>query len=256
MKPFAGTGKKGSIDGLSSLCRFDSPRGIAINSQSCLVGDLNCIRSISCKGIFFFFFLSFCFFPSLFYYYYSLFIVIYCVGLNPRVPVSPLSSSSSSLLPSSPDRPPLYHTTSYFTPSSSKSLASTQSSPSSPELLKHLSSSTEESPRRCTLSTPSTPSSSSSSSTLQPSPSSLLATRSLIPFKDLSKLEKIGEGLQGIVYKAEWNGQVIVYKQMKLLDTKVGEEKAHFERQFNVWQYDSSLSHIYLFFSLLFYFSY
>lgn len=65
--------------------------------------------------------------------------------------------------------------------------------------------------------------------------------------KDLSKLEKIGEGGQGIVFRAEWQGHTVIYKQMKL--TK-GDERKDFEREFSVWQYVSFYS------SLLFFFYY
>lgn len=41
----------GILDGKASLSRFDCPKGIAINSELCLVGDKNCVRVISVTGL-------------------------------------------------------------------------------------------------------------------------------------------------------------------------------------------------------------
>lgn len=59
---------------------------------------------------------------------------------------------------------------------------------------------------------------------------------SLIKLKDLSKLEKVGEGAQGIIYRAEWKGSIVIYKQVKLVTSR--DDKKEFMKEFNVWQYD------------------
>lgn len=41
----------------------------------------------------------------------------------------------------------------------------------------------------------------------------------IIKMKEMTKMEKVGEGEQGIVYKAEWRGITVLYKQMKLMNT-------------------------------------
>lgn len=55
--------------------------------------------------------------------------------------------------------------------------------------------------------------------------------------KDLSTLEKVGEGAQGVVYKTQWKDKVVVYKQMKSLLANTGEEKKDYTREFTVWRY-------------------
>lgn len=51
MKPFAGLeGDKGKKDGQLLQSRFFSPMGIAFGSKVCLVGDTNCVRSISLQS--------------------------------------------------------------------------------------------------------------------------------------------------------------------------------------------------------------
>lgn len=57
--------------------------------------------------------------------------------------------------------------------------------------------------------------------------------------KDLSNLEQVGEGAQGVVYKALWRRQVVIYKQMK--STK-GKEKKKFAVEFHVWWYAFNLT--------------
>lgn len=59
----------------------------------------------------------------------------------------------------------------------------------------------------------------------------------IIQMKELSNLERIGEGSQGIVYKAQWNGRMVIYKQMRLLTRNEGDEKKNFEMELAVWQY-------------------
>lgn len=66
-----------------------------------------------------------------------------------------------------------------------------------------------------------------------------LSPRSIIRMKDLSNLELIGEGAQGVVYKAEWTGQTVIYKKVKLQTKTEGEDKKNFQREFSVWQYVS-----------------
>lgn len=51
--------------------------------------------------------------------------------------------------------------------------------------------------------------------------------------KELLNLEKV-EGSQGVLYKAQWKGRLVIYKQVLL---KEGDEKREFEKEFRVWQY-------------------
>lgn len=50
MKPFAGSGARGALDGIPLQARFESPRGIAISPTTCFVSDTDCIRMLSIKG--------------------------------------------------------------------------------------------------------------------------------------------------------------------------------------------------------------
>lgn len=71
-------------------------------------------------------------------------------------------------------------------------------------------------------------------------------SRLLVKLKDLSNFEKVGEGSQGVVYRAKWQGNTVIYKQMKLVYS--GDDREEFMREFNVWQYvPSSLSLLTLF---------
>lgn len=63
---------------------------------------------------------------------------------------------------------------------------------------------------------------------------------------ELSHLEKIGEGTQGEVYKAHWQGQEVIYKKRKLPKPE-DEDKPLFQREFHAWQY--GLLFYYFFFS-------
>lgn len=62
--------------------------------------------------------------------------------------------------------------------------------------------------------------------------------RSTIKKSDLMNLEKIGEGSQGVVFRGQWQGQQIIYKQMKQLTSKEGEAKKAFAKEFDAWKYD------------------
>lgn len=66
-----------------------------------------------------------------------------------------------------------------------------------------------------------------------------LPLESIIRMKDLANLEKIGEGMQGVVYKAQWRGQVIIYKHIKrhVGDEKESFMKESFMKEFSVWRY-------------------
>lgn len=88
-------------------------------------------------------------------------------------------------------------------------------------------------------STPSSPTSEKSNSKSLPSSSSPLFARSMIPFKDLSNLELIGEGTQGEVYKAQWKGLEVTYKKVKLFIKTEDDDKKSFAKEFSVWQYVS-----------------
>lgn len=134
MKPLAGSGKKGLIDGDPKKSTFRKVRGIAVipSLEFCFVANRYCIRKITLS----------------------------CLPLS-AVPTLSISSSTPSSFP--------------------------------------------------------------------------IPTRSIIKITDLSNLEKVGEGAQGIVYRAEWQGNTVIYKQMKL--AKNNEERKDFIREFNVWQY-------------------
>lgn len=69
MKDFAGSGKKGALDGLPFCARFNLAKGIAVNSKECCVCDVDCIRVISTKGIFLY---SSFHFMSLYLFHFSL----------------------------------------------------------------------------------------------------------------------------------------------------------------------------------------
>lgn len=78
------------------------------------------------------------------------------------------------------------------------------------------------------------------SQTSSPPPSSIsVSSRLKIKMKELSNLTKVGQGSQGTVYRAEWRGIIVVYKQMKMV-TDSGDKK-EFLREFNIWQYVKNL---------------
>lgn len=60
----------------------------------------------------------------------------------------------------------------------------------------------------------------------------VVPARLLVKRKDLLNLEKVGGGAQGEVYRAQWKGNTVTYKQMKLVDAR-----EEFMEEFNVWQY-------------------
>lgn len=61
----------------------------------------------------------------------------------------------------------------------------------------------------------------------------------VIKKEELSNFEKIGQGSQGVVYKAQWMGQEVIYKEIKSTVLKAGEEKINsdFVKELLVWQY-------------------
>lgn len=65
--------------------------------------------------------------------------------------------------------------------------------------------------------------------------------RSTIKKRDLINLERVGEGSQGVLFRAQWLGQQVIYKQMKQLTSKEGEEKNAFVKEFEAWKYDLKL---------------
>lgn len=136
------------MDGIYSNARFDCPKGLAINSRECLVGDTNCLRLITLQGLFYI--------PFLLLYYCILTKILSPAPSIPNVvPVTkPRSQSSAAIMKS-----------------------------------------------------------------------------------ELTDLVKVGEGTQGRVFKGQWQGQQVIYKQMKSLITKEGEEKSAFMKEFNAWQY-------------------
>lgn len=67
-------------------------------------------------------------------------------------------------------------------------------------------------------------------------------SRGTIPKTDLINLERIGEGSRAVVFKAQWQGQQVVYKEIKPLTGNEGEEKKAFVREFDSWKYDLSPS--------------
>lgn len=83
------------------------------------------------------------------------------------------------------------------------------------------------------------PTASYASTSSEPPPSHSFPESLLIKKEELTNLEKIGEGTQGLVFKAEWQGQLVVYKQMKLIKSALNDvhDKTTFVREFNVWQY-------------------
>lgn len=52
---FAGSGRSERLDGEPLLSSFDCPKGIAINSNMCMIGDLNCTREVVIQGLNFIF---------------------------------------------------------------------------------------------------------------------------------------------------------------------------------------------------------
>lgn len=59
--------------------------------------------------------------------------------------------------------------------------------------------------------------------------------RGRILLRDLEIGKEIGEGAQGTVYHAKWNGMDVAFKKVRLLGTSRDE----LSRELSVWQYET-----------------
>lgn len=62
---------------------------------------------------------------------------------------------------------------------------------------------------------------------------------------DLSNLVEVGSGAQGVVYRAQWQGITVIYKQLKIVTT--GNTREELMNEFQVWQYVSSYCVIFIY---------